>query len=74
MISPLSPNLRIGFSGLRVERDQLVAAGEENARRIVGVAGPIGHAARGNESGGPLVAPDFLSGFGLERDHAISGG
>ena len=36
----------IGLSGLRVQRYQLVRAGEENSRRIVGVAGPIRDAAR----------------------------
>src|SRR5277367_265760 len=64
---------RIGLAGFGAESDQFVTAGEKDARAVVSVARPIRHASRANQTRRPLVGPDYLAGFGLEREHTISG-
>src|SRR5258708_3286428 len=50
------------------------AVGKNDARRIVLIARPVGHSATRDLTRRHTIAPEFLSGLRLERNHAIDGG
>ncbi len=66
--------LRIELASGRVEGHQPVQAGEDNARRIIRISRPISDSALRDEPFIEFEAPNFLAGFGLKREDAVSGG
>ena len=81
----LHPDFQIDFAFIAESRDRLAGLGvhrqqkpivgpEQNARRIVSIARPIGHAARWPADVLVGEDPDRLAGLGIERHQALMRG
>ena len=72
-MAPLVPKAGNELPGLRIEGDQpAVARAGQDARRVLCVAGPVGHASRGRAGAAEIVLPDLPARVGLERDDGPS--